>query len=42
MNQALANRVRNRLISSNLTASRLHVLGALREEGVVISEEAVD
>ncbi len=42
MNQALANRVRNRLIASNSVASRAHVLGALREEGVVLSEESVD
>ena len=42
MNQALANRVRNRLITSNAVASHSHVLGALREEGVVLSEESVD
>jgi pilus assembly protein CpaF len=42
MNQALANRVRNRLITSNAVASHSHVLGALREEGVVLGEESVD
>ena len=42
MNQALANRVRNRLIASNKTASRTHVLQALREEGVVLSEDSAD
>jgi len=42
MNQALTNRVRNRLIATNAAASRAHVLSALREEGVVLSEESVD
>jgi pilus assembly protein CpaF len=42
MNQALASRVRNRLIASNVMASRAHVLQALREEGVVLSEESAE
>ena len=42
MNQALANRVRNRLITSNAVASHSHVLGALREEGMVLSKESVE
>jgi pilus assembly protein CpaF len=42
MNQVLANRVRNRLIASNAVASRGNVIEALREEGVVLSEDSAD
>ena len=42
MNQSLANRVRTRLIASNVMASRTHVLQALREEGVVLSEDSAE
>ena len=42
MNKALVSRVRNRLITSNAVVSHSHVLGALREEGVVLSEELVE
>ena len=42
MNQALASRVRNRLIASNAVASRGNVIEALREEGVVLSEDSAD
>jgi len=42
MNQVLASRVRNRLIASNAVASRGNVIEALREEGVVLSEDSAD